>query len=87
MEESNVSPDVFSYSVLINGLCKDGRLDNANQLFDEMCVRELIPNEVTFTTLMNGHCRSGRIGLAMEIYQQMLRKIFHYFSRNFNFFY
>ena len=28
----------------------DHRLDDANKLFDEMCERGLLPNDVTFTT-------------------------------------
>ncbi|KAJ6382659.1 hypothetical protein OIU77_031151 [Salix suchowensis] len=75
MEEFRVFPDVFTYySALIDGLCKECRLDDANLFFSEMCDRGLVPNGVTFITLINGQCKSGRVDLASEIYQQMVTK-------------
>ncbi|KAJ6739393.1 PENTATRICOPEPTIDE REPEAT-CONTAINING PROTEIN-RELATED, partial [Salix koriyanagi] len=75
MEEFRVFPDVFTYySALIDGLCKECRLDDANLFFSEMCDRGWVPNGVTFITLINGQCKSGRVDLALEIYQQMVTK-------------
>ncbi|KAI3954198.1 hypothetical protein MKW98_018022 [Papaver atlanticum] len=61
MSERRVSPDVITYSVLIDGLCKDNRMEEANQMLDEMCVRGLVPNDVTYTTLIGGHCKQHNI--------------------------
>ncbi|KAE8650482.1 putative pentatricopeptide repeat-containing protein At1g09680 isoform X2 [Cucumis sativus] len=49
-----------------------GRLDVAEQLFDEMQQRGLRPNGITFTALIDGQCRSRRIDSAMNTYHQML---------------
>lgn len=46
MEEVGIYPDAFTYSVLINGLCKESRLHNAKELFEEMFNKGLIPNDV-----------------------------------------
>ncbi|XP_060667178.1 putative pentatricopeptide repeat-containing protein At1g09680 [Ziziphus jujuba] len=74
MEESRTYANVFTYSVLITALCKECRLDNANELFVEMCHRGLVPNDATFTALIGGQCKCGRVDLAMETFQEMLRK-------------
>ena len=74
MQEFRVFPDVFTYSALIDGLCKECRWDDANLFFSEMCDRGLVPNGVTFPTLINGRCKIGRVDLALEIYQQMVTK-------------
>ena len=62
MEDINVSLNAYTYSVLINGFCKNSRLDDANLLFDEMCDRGLVPNDVIFTNSIDGNCRHGRVG-------------------------
>ncbi|MCI48289.1 pentatricopeptide repeat-containing protein, partial [Trifolium medium] len=71
MESQRISPDVFTYSALINGLCKESRLDEANGLFDEMCGIGLVPNGVTFTTLIDGQCKDGKLDLALRNFQMM----------------
>ena len=38
-----VSPNVVTYSVLIDGLCKEGKFDNAKRLFYEMFKKTYTP--------------------------------------------
>ncbi|KAF2556272.1 hypothetical protein F2Q68_00013126 [Brassica cretica] len=68
MEKGRTCADVFTYSALINALCKE------NKMFDDMCERGLIPNDVVFTTLIHGHSRNRRIDLMKESYQKMLSR-------------
>ncbi|KAL9269617.1 Pentatricopeptide repeat-containing protein [Drosera capensis] len=50
-EEKGDLPDVVTYSAIVNGLCKGGRLDDAVVLFREMEDMETQPNHVTYTPL------------------------------------
>lgn len=72
MEESGALPDVYTYSVLINGLCvSETDMDSACELFDEITSKGLVPNDVTFTCLITGYCKSGIIDLGIKIYQNV----------------
>ena len=52
MVSKGCTPEVISYTTLINGYCKSQRMDKAMDLFQEMCQRELIPDVVTYNTLV-----------------------------------
>ena len=53
--EQKIRPDIVTYSALMNGLCKEGRLEEASKLFEEMKGMGLFPDGVIFTTLIDGH--------------------------------
>ncbi|KAE8701990.1 putative pentatricopeptide repeat-containing protein [Hibiscus syriacus] len=55
---------------------KESRLDDANELFNEMCTRGLIPNGFIFTSLIDGMCKNGRTDLAIRMYRLFLKKGF-----------
>ncbi|XP_022764350.1 pentatricopeptide repeat-containing protein At3g22470, mitochondrial-like [Durio zibethinus] len=65
------TPDVVSYSIIINGYCKAKRIEEAETLFHEMTRSGLIPNVVTFSTLINGMSQTGRLAVAQEIFKEM----------------
>ena len=54
MVEKGCSPNVYSYTILINGYCKNKRIDEAMHLFHEMSNKGLTPNVVTYSTLIGG---------------------------------
>ncbi|XAR52873.1 hypothetical protein NMG60_11021191 [Bertholletia excelsa] len=51
------APDVFTYCTLMDGLCKENRIDDAVLLLDEMQVEGCNPSPVTFNVLINGLCK------------------------------
>ena len=59
MMEKHCQPTVDTYSALIAGLCKSGRLLEVDQLIKNMLERGLYPNEAIYTSLINGHCKQG----------------------------
>ncbi|KAI3983956.1 hypothetical protein MKX01_035083, partial [Papaver californicum] len=59
MLENGVSPDVVTFSTLINGLCKTGKMEDAFMTCDEMSERDLVMDEVTYTKLVDDLCSSG----------------------------
>ncbi|KAI9115351.1 hypothetical protein K1719_013670 [Acacia pycnantha] len=59
MVNSGLAPDIFSYSILINGLCKIKMEDDAMDLFKEMRRKSLTPHVVTYSSLIDGLCKTG----------------------------
>ncbi|KAL7137446.1 hypothetical protein ABFS83_10G092400 [Erythranthe nasuta] len=78
MKKCGIMPNGFVYNVLIGGLCKEKRVDDAKKLFDEMLRRNVFPNRVTYNTLIDGCntlpgglCKMGRMEEANRILEEM----------------
>uniref|UniRef100_A0A2N9GYB3 Trigger factor C-terminal domain-containing protein n=1 Tax=Fagus sylvatica TaxID=28930 RepID=A0A2N9GYB3_FAGSY len=52
-------PNVRNFNVLMHKLCKEGKIVDAQMVFDEMGKWGLLPTIVSFNTLINGYCKSG----------------------------
>ena len=59
MLNSGISPNVYTYSVLISSLCKEGRIQEAHTLLENMTTKGIKPDVVTFNTLISASCKSG----------------------------
>ncbi|XP_039135814.1 pentatricopeptide repeat-containing protein At5g41170, mitochondrial-like [Dioscorea cayenensis subsp. rotundata] len=68
-----VSPDSWTYSVMIQCLCKKNEPDEAKRALDEMMERGFVPNVVTFTELITCLCKRGRMAMSFEIFEIMRR--------------
>ncbi|KAL0414805.1 UNVERIFIED_CONTAM: hypothetical protein Sradi_1682200 [Sesamum radiatum] len=58
MEGLGYSPNVFTYTILIDGYCNAKRVDDAFRLLEKMKVRNVRPNDATYRSLINGVFRS-----------------------------
>ncbi|RZC50743.1 hypothetical protein C5167_019170 [Papaver somniferum] len=67
-------PDLYTYSTLIDGLCKENRIEEAITLLDEMQSEGCFPNEVTYNALINGLCKKGDIARASKLVENMFLK-------------
>ncbi|CAA7022578.1 unnamed protein product [Microthlaspi erraticum] len=56
-----VVPNTITYNSMVEGLCKQSRLDEAKQMIDSMASEGCSPDVVTFNTLINGYCKAGRV--------------------------
>ncbi|KAJ1299103.1 hypothetical protein BS78_01G505500 [Paspalum vaginatum] len=71
MRARRVEPDVGTYSTLITGLCRAGRLDEAWGVLDWMLQEGCRPMVHTYTPIVQGYCRDGRIEQARELMAAM----------------
>ncbi|CAL4911152.1 unnamed protein product [Urochloa decumbens] len=72
MQDIGVEPDVYCYTVLIDGLCKAGFLQEAQGLFDEMLQKGLKPDAYVYSALIHGYCEQGEIKKAEALLQEMV---------------
>ncbi|KAL3002532.1 hypothetical protein AAZX31_08G059100 [Glycine max] len=70
---SNCLPDGITYTTLINGLCKVGRLEEAKKKFIEMLAKNLRPDSVTYDTFIWSFCKQGKISSAFRVLKDMER--------------
>ena len=71
MVKQECSPNVYTYSALIYGLCREGRLEEAEMLIGKMKEKGLNPNQVTYTSLIDVNIKLGRMDHAFDILSKM----------------
>ncbi|GAB4835737.1 hypothetical protein Ancab_000647 [Ancistrocladus abbreviatus] len=62
MIRRKVLPDVITFNIVINVLCKAGKLQKARDLMEDMKAWGISPTVVTYNTLINGYCKKGSVG-------------------------
>jgi leucine-rich PPR motif-containing protein len=71
MIEDGIKPTVFTYSILIHGLCTQGYMEEAIKLLDQMIENNVDPNYVTYWTLIQGYIRCGNMKEISKLYDEM----------------
>lgn len=71
MEEKGCKPNVVTYTAMIDGFGKAGKVDKCLELFREMGSKGCAPNFVTYTVLINHCCASGCLDEAYALLVEM----------------
>ena len=76
MKANGCKPNEFTYTytAFIDGLCRNGKLDHAFKVFDEMQQRKTVPNSDTYGSLTYGLSSEGRVDEAKTLIEEMERK-------------
>lgn len=72
MAKYNVLPSRSSYKFLIQGLCEEGKMEEALKLQAEMVGRGFEPNSEIYGAFIDGHVKLGHIELAERLRMEML---------------
>lgn len=73
MKEFNLSPNEVTFTVIIKGLCQDGRIDDALRMVTEnMKQLRVKPNLRTFNTLLRGCMRAGDASVARKVFRELM---------------
>ncbi|KAJ8529232.1 hypothetical protein K7X08_036067 [Anisodus acutangulus] len=76
MKEKEIKPDVVTFGILINHLCKSYKIDEALQVFEKMggseCDGILVkPDLVLYNTLIDGLCKVGKQEEGFKLMEKM----------------
>ncbi|KAL5751880.1 hypothetical protein ACOSQ2_022387 [Xanthoceras sorbifolium] len=69
-----VQPNVVTFNVIIDELCKNENIDTTNELLELMIKRYMSPNTITYNMLIDSFCLVGRIDDAMELFVSVINK-------------
>lgn len=69
---SNVDPDVYSYTTVIQAWARSGQSVRAQKILDRMTARGLVPNRFTYTAVMSALAKSGIPQKAEDILDEMM---------------
>ncbi|XP_004292714.1 PREDICTED: pentatricopeptide repeat-containing protein At1g77405 [Fragaria vesca subsp. vesca] len=64
-------PDVVTYNALINGCCKNYRIERALELFEDMMKRDCTPNRVTYDSFIRYYAAVNEIDKAVDMLRRM----------------
>ncbi|KAJ0090780.1 hypothetical protein Patl1_12593 [Pistacia atlantica] len=71
MEADGYAPDVVTFTILVDALCKAGDVDKAFGMLDAMKKEGVLPNLHTYNTLISGLLRLHRLEEALELFSNM----------------
>ncbi|CAN1235583.1 Putative pentatricopeptide repeat-containing protein At1g31840 [Linum perenne] len=72
MLENRVAPNIVSYTMIIDGLCRRGMVEEASRVLRFALEKKLLPDVVTYTILIRGYCKVGKVEEAMAVYGEMM---------------
>ncbi|KAJ4917853.1 Pentatricopeptide repeat-containing protein [Raphanus sativus] len=67
-------PDIATYNILINRLCKEGRMEDAVGVLDEAAKKGLVLNNRTYGPLIQGYCNIKEYEIASKLLLQMAER-------------
>ncbi|KAF8117957.1 hypothetical protein N665_0007s0006 [Sinapis alba] len=66
-----VTPDSYTFNILINGFCKNSMVSEAFRVFKDM---DCVPDLVTYNTIIDGLCRVGTVKTAHNMLNGMVER-------------
>ncbi|RYR08059.1 hypothetical protein Ahy_B05g075607 [Arachis hypogaea] len=66
MKGEGLEPNGFTYNMLLKALCKNGKMDGACKLLEEMSNKGCPLNAVSYTTVVSSVCKLGQVEKAKE---------------------
>ncbi|XP_048431183.1 putative pentatricopeptide repeat-containing protein At1g13630 [Pyrus x bretschneideri] len=72
MEAKAVEPTHVSYTVVIKGLCKQGKLWDAVHLVEKMYAKGLTPDQITYNAIIKCFCKAQDFEKAFQLHNEML---------------
>ncbi|KAL2941290.1 hypothetical protein RDABS01_029640 [Bienertia sinuspersici] len=72
MKAQGVKLGLFTWSMLINGFCKNVKLDEALETIKEMENNGVVPDVFIYNSLMDGVCEGGRLGEALDVFSLLV---------------
>ncbi|KAL4576685.1 hypothetical protein LXL04_012783 [Taraxacum kok-saghyz] len=70
--ENISNPDVQTYTILVDTLCKEGEVEKAAKMVDLMIEKRVKPDVVTYSALIDGYCLQGRLHEAEKVLDSMI---------------
>ncbi|XP_074320749.1 pentatricopeptide repeat-containing protein At1g79540-like [Silene latifolia] len=74
LAENGAVPNIVTYNILINGMCRIRNMDGAFKIFKELQLKGESPDAVTYGTLINGLFKADREEEAMAMVEGMIKK-------------
>jgi pentatricopeptide repeat protein len=71
MKRDGIKPDVYTYNTMIDVYAKNGKLEQAIEVFTSMKRDEVKPNVITYNTTIDAYAKNHQLAKAKEIFASM----------------
>ncbi|CAM8977019.1 unnamed protein product [Rhodiola kirilowii] len=61
MKADRIKPDIFCYTMVLDGVVAEADYDKMEELFDEMLVLGLVPDICAYNVYIKGLCKQGKV--------------------------
>ena len=68
MEDRGIVPNLVVYNILIDGMCKAKKLEDALKHFGSLSSKSLKPDVKTYTTMIGGLCNESILDEVEELF-------------------
>ncbi|KAL0747636.1 hypothetical protein Bca101_029638 [Brassica carinata] len=68
MVSCGVPPNIWTYNILLDGFCDNGKLEKALVIFKDMQNSEMELGIITYTIVIEGMCRASKVEDAWELF-------------------
>ncbi|XP_057444920.1 pentatricopeptide repeat-containing protein At4g31850, chloroplastic-like [Lotus japonicus] len=72
MTEKSVVPNLVSFNAVVQGLCEEGRIEEAQKVVEEMNRKGLAPDENTYMSLFELLCDKRKVDKARKVLSEMI---------------
>ncbi|KAF7824820.1 pentatricopeptide repeat-containing protein [Senna tora] len=76
VHDDMTSKDEVVYNVVLDALCKLGKVDNARELLEGMKGKHMVLDIKHYTTLIGGYCQQGKLTVAFDLFKEMKKQGF-----------
>ncbi|CAN8253428.1 unnamed protein product [Cochlearia groenlandica] len=61
MVSGGMAPNIWTYNILLHGLCNNGKLEKALVIFEDLQKSEVEPNIFTYNIIIKGMCKTEKV--------------------------
>lgn len=70
--KTQISPDAYTFNILVNGWCNARRIDEAMWTIQEMKACGVRPSVITYTTILRAHCNQFSFSKVYKLLDEMV---------------
>ncbi|KAG5598932.1 hypothetical protein H5410_030302 [Solanum commersonii] len=74
MVSLNIYPNVQIFNILIDGLCKERKVEDAKEVMKHMVEKGVEPNIITYNAIIDGYCLRGQLDRVRRIFDSLIDK-------------
>ncbi|KAI9110200.1 hypothetical protein K1719_018642 [Acacia pycnantha] len=68
--------DNYSTSIVLKGLCNEGKVEEGRKLIGDRWGKDCVPNIVFYNTIIDGYCKNGNLNGANRVFNELKLKGF-----------
>ncbi|XP_039683039.1 pentatricopeptide repeat-containing protein At1g63080, mitochondrial [Medicago truncatula] len=70
-KDQGIQPSVYTYTILVKGLCRSGKLEDAQKVFEDLLVKGYNLDVYAYTVMIQGFCDKDLFDEALALLSKM----------------